>query len=152
MTAQVGQTVQYQIVVTNTGDIAETAHVSDGLCDRGTFAVSNAPSETIAPGASISYICSHKVVAADGASLTNVAVVRATAANGVAVGPQQSQVVANVQAAQQAPAQAQTPTQAQAPTQAQTPKGVLGASKTIKTVKNQAKPAPAKVRAARFTG
>jgi hypothetical protein len=54
-----------------------------------------------------------------------------------------SQVTASVQPAA---------TPAQAPTQAQTPRGVLGASKTVKNVTAKAKPAPARVRAARFTG
>jgi uncharacterized repeat protein (TIGR01451 family) len=137
LTAQVGQTVQYQLVVTNTGNIAETVHLTDARCDAGTLAVSNAPSETIAPGQSIAYTCTHRVVAGDGASFTNIAIASATAANGAAVPPTTSQVTANVQAAQ---------------TPAQAPKGVLGAGKTVKSVTAKAKPAHPKVRAARFTG
>jgi hypothetical protein len=132
----VGQLVQYQIVVTNTGNIAETVNLADARCDPGTITITDGHA-TIAPGEHVTYECTHKVVAGDGSAVTNVAIATATAANGASVGPAQSQVTANVQAAT---------------TPAQAPKGVLGASKTVKKVTKQAKPARAKVKAARFTG
>jgi hypothetical protein len=132
----VGQLVQYQIVVTNTGNIAETVNLADARCDPGTITITDGHA-TIAPGEHVTYECTHKVVAGDGSAFTNVAIATATAANGASVGPAQSQVTANVQAAT---------------TPAQAPKGVLGASKTVKKVTKQATPARPKVRAARFTG
>jgi hypothetical protein len=137
ITAQVGQTVEYQIVVVNTGNVTETVDLTDARCDAGTLVLVGTKSTSLVPGGSLTYTCSHKAVAGDGATFTNIAIANGTASNGTAVGPVSSQVHANVQS--QAPAQ--TP-----------PKGVLGAGKTIKKVTRQAHPARPKVRAARFTG
>jgi len=136
--AQVGQTVEYQIVVVNTGNVTADVHVADARCDAGTLALVSGTPSSLAAGASLTYTCTHKVVAGDGATFTNVATANGlVASTGAAIAPVQSQVQAHVQSQ----AAAQTP-----------PKGVLGASKTVKKVTRQAHPARPRVRAARFTG
>jgi hypothetical protein len=77
LTAVIGQTVDYEIVVRNTGDLPLTLSAfSDARCDGGTIA--GGPGEAaLAPGSSTTYTCSH-VIAAVG-DYVNEAVVTATA-------------------------------------------------------------------------
>ena len=132
--AKVGDTISYQIVVTNTGP-AVTLSLADpncsGLTPTGALGLES--------GKSISFTCSHTVVAADGSSWVNTATATATAANGIPV-TASSTVAASL-----------------------TVTGVLGTTKTIKhtaktkhvkvkKVTKRAKPARAHVRAASFTG
>ena len=88
ITAQVGQTVEYQIVVVNTGNVTEDVHLADARCDAGTLTLVSGSPSSLAAGASLTYTCSHKVVASDGASFTNIAVANGVVAStGTAVGP-----------------------------------------------------------------
>jgi len=128
LTAQVGDTIEYQIVVTNTGQLSETVNLTDAHCDTGTLSPGGA--QTIGPGASMTYTCSHKLAAGDSPTFTNVAIANATASNGVAVGPVSSQVTASVPAA----------------------RNPQGTANKVQKVTKKATPARARVRAARFTG
>lgn len=66
ISAQVGQTVDSQIVVHNTGNVALTlSGLSNARCDAGTITV---PANPLPAGASTAYLCSHLVTAADGAA------------------------------------------------------------------------------------
>ena len=73
---QPGQTVNYQITVTNTGNFAETYTFSDPECDAGTLsgpspAVSNG---SLPAGQAVQYTCSHVITTSDTATgFTNTA-------------------------------------------------------------------------------
>jgi hypothetical protein len=75
-----GQTVEYEIVVTNDGKTALTlSNFSDPHCDTGTIA--GGPGETpLAPGMSTTYTCKHVLTATGG--YTNVASVAGTPPGG----------------------------------------------------------------------
>ena len=122
--AAVGQTLDFQILVTNTGNTVLTLTLTDRLCDGGTLRAGGAT--TIAPGAAVTYTCTHRLVAADASPFVNTAVVTAVTTTGAAVGPASSTVAAN------------------------RVHGVLGA--TFKKVIPKAKPAKAVVAPAHFTG
>jgi hypothetical protein len=64
VTGAIGQTVEYQIHVTNTGNVPLTfSNFSDPRCDPGTIA--GGPGELpLAPGASTTYTCSHVLTSA----------------------------------------------------------------------------------------
>jgi hypothetical protein len=64
LTGKVGQTVDYQIVVHNTGNVSLSfSSLSDSHCDAGT--IGGGPSGPLAPGASATYTCDHVLSAAD---------------------------------------------------------------------------------------
>ena len=76
LTAAVGQTVDYEIVVDNTGNVPlALSGFTDPRCDAGTIAGGPGPSP-LAPGASTSYTCSHLLSALG--PYVNVAGVTAT--------------------------------------------------------------------------
>ena len=150
LSVSVGQTVYYQMVVTNTGSSTVSVTLTDDGCDAGTF--TPVGPQAILPGASFTYTCSHTIVAADGQSYMNTAL--ATAENaGPVKATATATVVANIAAPQPVVVSAPKPTS-----------GVLGAAKTSKTAKpakhvlakkkviKRAKPARAVIRAANFTG
>lgn len=59
LTASVGQTVDYQIVVTNTSNVDETfSGFTDAHCDAGTIA-GGPGSSSVGPGQSTTYTCDH---------------------------------------------------------------------------------------------
>ena len=134
VTAKVGDTIYYQITVTNTGPAA-----SVNVSDPGCTGLAPAGPQGLETGKSLTYTCSHMLVAADGSSYTNTVMATATAASGV-------------------------PATASASVTATIGVGaVLGVTKTIKhagkarmhkvkKVTKQAKPARARVRAAGVTG
>ena len=63
ITAQLGQTVNYETVVRNTGNVAITlSSLSDPRCDTGTVST---PTNPLEAGANTAYLCSHVVTAAD---------------------------------------------------------------------------------------
>ncbi len=63
LTAPVGATVDYEILVKNTGNVELTIEgFTDSYCDEGTLSGSTS---TVAPGASATILCSHVVTAAD---------------------------------------------------------------------------------------
>lgn len=71
LSASVGQTVEYEIVVHNTGTAPLTmASFADGHCDAGMIA-GGPGSATVAPGASTTYTCQH--VLTTSGTYTNVA-------------------------------------------------------------------------------
>jgi hypothetical protein len=134
VTAKVGDTIYYQITVTNTGPAA-----SVNISDPGCTGLAPAGPQGLETGKSVTFTCSHALVAADGSSYTNTVTATATAASGV-------------------------PATATASVTATVGVGaVLGVTKTIKhagparkhkvkKVTKQAKPARARVRAAGVTG
>jgi hypothetical protein len=84
LTGQVGQTVEYEIVVKNTGAVALTlSGLTDSRCDPGT--ITGGPSGGIlAAGASTSYLCSHLLNSGDKAagSYSNTATLTGTPPEG----------------------------------------------------------------------
>jgi hypothetical protein len=84
LTGEVGQTVEYEIVVTNTGNVPlKFSAFSDTQCDAGT--ISGGPGATaLALGGSSTYVCHHVLTSADqsAGSYSNVASDTATAAVG----------------------------------------------------------------------
>jgi hypothetical protein len=135
VTAAIGQTVYYQLVVKNNGSTTIGVSVKDDGCDAGTL--SPAGPQAILTGGTLTLTCSHRIVAADGAQYVNTAL--ATAQN---ASPQQTSVTATAVAKVGAG-------------------GVAGVTKTIRKaatpkkvvkVKKVAKPARAVIRAADFTG
>jgi hypothetical protein len=134
ITVKVGDFVTYQMVVTNTGTSTVSVSLRDDGCDAGTLAPTGP--QAILPGASVTYTCSHKIVAADGRQYVNTAL--ATAEN---AGPTKATATASV-----------TATIARG--------SVLGAqtklkqvkAKKVKKVTKRAKPARPVILAADFTG
>jgi len=73
LTGAAGQTVDYEIVVTNTGNVALTfSGFSDANCDAGTIA-GGPGSSPVGPGESTTYTCDHALTTTG--SYTNVAMV-----------------------------------------------------------------------------
>jgi hypothetical protein len=76
LNATVGQTINYQIIVKNTGNVELALSFSDPHCDPGTVTGPLGTlniNGTLAPGTSAMYACSHLLVAGDAPQLTNVA-------------------------------------------------------------------------------
>ena len=78
ITGSLGQTVAYEIVVTNTGPVQATVSLTDSSC-TGLFAEG---AQTLAPGEWVSYTCTHDLSAVDGSSYENTATATATSADG----------------------------------------------------------------------
>ncbi len=79
-TAEVGQTVEYKIVIQNTGNQPLTiSEFSDPHCDPGTIA-GGPGTNPVKPGGSSAFECSHVLTPADGAagSYTNIATATGT--------------------------------------------------------------------------
>ncbi len=68
LAGEVGQTVDYEIIVTNTGNVPLTfSNFTDEKCDAGT--ISGGPGETaVQPGKSTTYYCEHLITEADKAA------------------------------------------------------------------------------------
>jgi hypothetical protein len=94
LTGALGQTVNYQIVVTNTGNVPlKFSELSDAHCDVGT--IGGGPgSASLAPGASTTYTCDH-VLTTVGA-YTNEATATGTSPGGVPIEHTSNQVVVEV--------------------------------------------------------
>jgi uncharacterized repeat protein (TIGR01451 family) len=122
--AAVGETLDFQILVTNTGNTVLALTLTDVLCDGGTLHAGGAT--TLAPGAAVTYTCTHRLLSKDASPFVNTAVVTAATPTGARVGPASSAVSADRM------------------------HGVLGA--TFKKVVRKAKPAKAVVAPAHFTG
>jgi hypothetical protein len=90
--AKAGETVYYEIVVTNNGPA-----VSLSVADPGCTGLAPGGPQALETGKSLTFTCSHTVVAADGTSYTNVATATATAASGTPV-TATANAVANVAA------------------------------------------------------
>jgi len=75
LSGTVGQTVDYEVIVKNTGNVALTlAGFGDPHCDFGTF-TGPSRSVTLPPLAMVTYYCSHMLVAGDVPQLSNTAIV-----------------------------------------------------------------------------
>jgi hypothetical protein len=96
VSATVGQTVDYQIVVTNTGNVALTfSSFTDPRCDEGTIA--GGPGKVpVAPGSSTTFTCSHVLTAAG--TYINEASVTGTPPGGTAITHPSNAVEATVSA------------------------------------------------------
>jgi hypothetical protein len=96
LTGKVGQTVDYQIVVQNTGSVPETfSEFSDPHCDPHTVA-GDPGSTSVAPGESTIYTCDH--VLAQVGSYTNQATLTGNTVGGAPVVHVSNQVVVTVPA------------------------------------------------------
>lgn len=104
VTAQVGQAIDYEIQVTNTGNAPLTLSLDDPLCDAGTiqgpFVISGTlTGDVLSPGADAQYTCSHVLTSGDSSPFTNTATVTGQPPSGPAVSGTSS-VTANKQALQ----------------------------------------------------
>lgn len=84
VTGNVGDAVDYEMMVTNTGNTPLALVFTDGQCDSGTLSAPSvvtgnydAGSQTLAPGGEIRYTCSHALASAD-EPYTNTASVTGT--------------------------------------------------------------------------
>ena len=94
LTGAIGETVNYEIVVTNTGTIAETlSEFSDAKCDPGTLH-GGPGSSPLEPGESTTYTCDH-LLSAPGV-YTNEATVTGTAIGGTPVAQSSNRVIVAV--------------------------------------------------------
>jgi|SRR5579862_3377563 len=90
---RLGETVEYQIIVTNNGDEAVTISLADSGCS-GLWADGT---QLLEPdGGYVAFACSHVLAASDRGSWTNVASVTGTTASGATVSVVPSSVVADV--------------------------------------------------------
>jgi hypothetical protein len=93
LTGAIGETVNYEIVVTNTGTIPEAlSEFSDPKCDPGT--IHGGPSSALEPGESTTYTCTH-LLSSLGA-YTNEATVTGTAIGGTPIAQTSNRVVVEV--------------------------------------------------------
>jgi hypothetical protein len=90
VTAQVGQTIQYEIQVTNTGNAPLTLSLNDPHCNAGTiqgpFVISGTlTGDVLSPGGEAKYTCSHVLTSSDSSPFTNTAMVTGQPPTGPAV-------------------------------------------------------------------
>jgi hypothetical protein len=94
LSGSIGQTVDYEIVVRNTGNVAETfSEFTDAHCDPGTIA-GGPGSSPVAPGRSTTYTCDHLLTMVG--SYTNQAMVTGTSTGGTPVQHTSNQVMVEV--------------------------------------------------------
>ena len=94
LSARLGDVLDYEIVVTNTGGESLTVDLADPRCDAGTLSPSGP--QTLAAGAARTYTCSHRLLRDDVGSFVNTATASATTPSGQRVGPASSRVSASV--------------------------------------------------------
>ena len=87
ITAKVGDTIEYEIQVTDTGNTPLTLRLSDPRCDAGTlagpFALAGAlAGNVLSPGAKAQYTCSHVLTPSDSSPFTNTATATGTPPDG----------------------------------------------------------------------
>ena len=102
--ANVGDTIRYEIIVTNTGNEPLDLALVDTLCTGVSGPTGNVTGNTLAVGGSATWTCSHVVVAADFPTYVNVAQVTGTPPGGPQLPPQRSSVLANIARANVSPA------------------------------------------------
>lgn len=88
LTGMAGQKVDYEMIVTNTGNQPLTLTISDPHCDPGTLTgpfggISS--NGTLPPGQQTVYFCSHVLVASDAPAFTNTVIVNGVPASGTTV-------------------------------------------------------------------
>jgi hypothetical protein len=83
LAVKVGQTIEYQINVKDTGNVMLWVTVTDALCDAGTL--SSPSGQGVGPTNVVSFTCSHVVKAGDVGTLTNTATATGVVANGTSV-------------------------------------------------------------------
>jgi hypothetical protein len=94
LTGSIGQRVDYEVVVTNTGSVPETfSEFTDNPCDPGTIA-GGPGSSSVGSGQSTTYTCDH--VLRSVGSYTNEATVTGTSAGGTPLSHTSNQVVVEV--------------------------------------------------------
>jgi uncharacterized repeat protein (TIGR01451 family) len=81
--ATVGQTIEYQINVRNTGNVMLWVTITDQLCDTGTL--SSPSGQGVGPTGVVSFTCTHVARASDVGSLTNTVFATGVAGNGASV-------------------------------------------------------------------
>jgi hypothetical protein len=96
LAGQVGQTVEYEVLLTNTGNVPLSfGGFEDKRCDEGTIARSS--QEEVPPGASMTYTCLHVLTSEDATAkaYANTAIVTGTPpeGSGTAPPPQESNTV-----------------------------------------------------------
>jgi hypothetical protein len=99
LTVTAGQKVDYEMVVSNTGDVPLALAFSDPHCDAGSLTGPTGdlnPDGTLKPHGQATYFCFHIAVAGDAPAYTNIVTVSGTPPSGPPVGPVSSTVVANV--------------------------------------------------------
>jgi len=96
ITANPGQVIDYEIVVTNTGPNPLSLALVDTMCTSIGGPTGDVSGGYLAPGGTATYTCVHVVTTADFPTYVNVAQVTATPPGGSALPPQRSTVVANV--------------------------------------------------------
>jgi len=99
ITADVGQTIDYQVIVTNTGNEPLNLALVDTMCSSFAGPNGGALTGTLAVGATDTWTCSHVVVAGDRPTYVNVAQVTATPPSGTPLPVQRASVLANIPAA-----------------------------------------------------
>ena len=138
----VGQKVDYNLAVTNTGTATLSVTMVDTGCDTTPLPLG---AQQLAPGASITFTCSHTLKASDGTTFTNVAVTTGTAPNGAQVTATSNAVATVAQGAVLG-----TKKKVAAKKKAVVKHKVV--KKKVKKVTKKAKPARAVVGGAHFTG
>lgn len=75
--ALVGKVIEYQMQVTNTGDVPLAVTMIDPLCASGTLSgpLPTLPGNTLLPGGEVQYTCSHLLTGADASPFINTAIV-----------------------------------------------------------------------------
>ena len=89
---QVGQTLDYRMVVTNTGGVELTVTLVDPRCDRGDAARRGL--DDVGARCVVAYTCSHRLLATDPSPFVNTATATGVTPAGCRVGPVSSKVVA----------------------------------------------------------
>ncbi len=97
ITANIGDTIQYEIVVTNTGNTPLNLALVDTMCTSIAGPTGSAVSNgQLAIGGTAMWTCLHVVVAGDFPTYVNVAQVTATPPGGSPLPPQRASVLANI--------------------------------------------------------
>ncbi len=96
ITAPIGSTINYEIVVTNTGNTPLSLALVDTMCTAIGGPNGDISDGYLAIGGTATYTCVHVVVADDAPTYVNVAQVTATPPGGSPLPPQRSSVLANV--------------------------------------------------------
>ena len=106
LTVQVGQRIDYEMVVSNTGQVPLAITFSDPHCDAGSITgpTGDLNSDgTLKPGGQATWFCFHIALASDRPTFTNTVTVTGTPPSGPPVGPVSSSVTAQIPAQGVAP-------------------------------------------------